>query len=218
MVYSSSCIYAWRIYQDSMYFLKRQFVFLLISLILFLLTLLINIDILRKYIKELLIFNIFLLIVVILVGKEIGGAKRWIYLGSINFQPSELLKIFFLVYCADYFVRKKQLIKYFREGILPIIIVTGFNFLLLLLEPDMGTVIFWSGWLILMFLIVGVKKKHIFSLIICGLISLIILISIYPYRLARIVSYFDPWLDPQGKGFQLVQSQIAFGEGGFWGV
>jgi len=218
VIYSASCIYAWKLYQDPAYFFKKQAFFLFISVVIFFSTLLLDVEILRKYNKELLLFTVFLLVMVLFVGKRVGGARRWFHFGTLTFQPSTLLKISFLLYCADYFVRKDILMKYFKEGILPLIVVAGFIFSLIIFEPDLGTVIFWLIWIFSMFFIVKVRKKHLLFLIICGIITCGVLIKTHPYRFTRLMSYFNPWADPRGSGFQLIQSQIAFGEGGFFGV
>ena len=218
VVYSASCIYALKIHQDQSYFFKRQASFLLISLVVFFFTLTVNIDILRKYNKEFLLFTVFLLILVLIVGRRAGGAKRWLTIANFNFQPSELLKISFILYASDYFVRKADRLRYFKEGLLPLILVAGFIFSLIILEPDLGTVIFWLIWIFLMFFIVKVRKRHLILLILAGICLSFILIKTHPYRFMRLVAYFNPWADPRGSGFQLIQSQIAIGEGGFFGL
>jgi len=218
MVYSASCVYAWNLHNDPGYFLKRQFLFLCVSVAAFFAILSVSTESLAKYGKGFMIVNLILLLFVLFVGKRIGGAKRWFQLGPVNFQPSELLKISFLLYTAGYLERKKDIMKYFKDGPLPILLVAGLTFVFVILEPDFGTVIFWLIWIFLMFFIGRVKSKHIFFLILCGVLASLVLIKTDPYRFRRIMTFINPWSDPKGDGFQIVQSQIAFGEGGITGT
>ncbi len=218
MVYEASSIYAFKEYDDAAFFFKRQLLFFAMGLIFFFLTLLVDLGFLRLRNKELLLFTVFCLIAVIFVGKRVGGARRWLHLGGFNFQPSELLKISLLIYAADYYRRKKNLIKSLRLGLLPLGIVFGLVCVLLLLQPDLGTGIFWAMWAVLFLFIFGARKKHLVLIILAGIIFGLIFIKMQPYRFQRIVAYFNPFSDPRGAGFQLIQSQIAYGEGGIWGV
>lgn len=218
MIYSASCISALKSYKDPAFFFKRQFVFFIFSLFLFFGTLFLNLDWFRKYNKELLLFTVILLIALFFVGKRTGGARRWFNLAGINLQPSEFLKVTFLFYACEYFVRKRMLMKSFSRGVLPLVIVVGFTSFLVVLQPDLGTVVFWLIWLFLMLFVVGVKKVHLFLLVIAGGVITSLLVLVQPYRMARLMSYLNPWADPKGSGFQLIQSHIAFGEGGFWGT
>jgi cell division protein FtsW len=218
MIYEASSIYAWRLTQDYAYFFKRQLLYFIVSLCLFFGILAIDLDIFRKQSGKLLLFNIFLLVVVLVMGVKRGGARRWISFLGFNFQPSELLKISFLIYCADYFTRKGALLRSFREGICPLIFVFGLVSLLLLLEPDLGTIIFWLVWLFIMLFVLNAKKRLLFFVLVSGIILSAILVKLYPWRFSRIISYLNPWKDPQGSGYQLIQSQIAYGRGGFLGV
>jgi len=218
MVYDASSVYAWKTTGDYAYFLKRQFIFLLIALVVFFFSLLPDVDVFRRYAKGSLALTVGLLILVLFVGKASGGAKRWLYFLGISLQPSELLKIAFPLYCSDYLVRKGPLIKNFKEGILPLVIMSCFVFTLLILEPDLGSVIFWGMWLFVVLFLCGAKKRHLWFIFLLGCALILILVVIAPYRLSRIVSFLNPWGDPQNRGFQVVQSQIAYGRGGIFGV
>jgi len=218
MVYSASCVYAWNLYGDPAYFLKRQFLFLCISLAVFFVILFVDIEPFTRHGKEIMIINLILLLLVLFIGKRIGGAKRWFQLGPVNFQPSELLKISFLLYFAGYLERRKGTIKYFKEGLIPVLLAAGLTCTLIIIEPDFGTVIFWFVWIFLMFFIGKVKSKHILFLILCGVLASLVLVKTDPYRFRRIMTFINPWSDPKGSGFQIVQSQIAFGEGGITGT
>ena len=218
MVYSASCVYAWNLYNEPSYFVKRQLLFLCISAAVFFVVLSVNVEPLAKYGKEFMVVNIIMLLLVLLIGRRIGGARRWFQLGPINFQPSELLKISFLLYTAGYIERKKNIMKYFKDGPLPILLMAALTFMLVILEPDFGTVVFWLIWIFLMFFIGKVKSKHIFLLILCGALASLVLVKTNPYRFRRVMTFINPWSDPRGDGFQIVQSQIAFGEGAIKGT
>ena len=218
MVYESSSIYAYRTSSDPSYFFKRQFVFFLIGLGAFFLTLFADLELLRKRSKEILLFTILLLAVVLLVSKRVGGARRWLQVLGFNFQPSELLKISFLLYCADYVGRKGILLRDFRVGLLPLLIVLASVFSLLVVQPDLGTALFWVSWTLLFLFLHRAKGWHIGVLIGLGVVLTFFLIKLYPYRFRRIIGYINPFADPKGAGFQLIQSQIAYGQGGLLGV
>lgn len=218
MVYDASSVYAWKTYGQPAFFFLRQLFFLIFSVAAFFAVLLLDSDYLQKYSREFLLANIILLVLVLFLGDEIGGSRRWLSLGPINFQPSELLKLSFLLYCSAYFVRKKNILHNFKQGLLPLIVVTAVVFCLLLLEPDLGAVVFWSGWLFLMFFVVRLRRKYLFWFIALALLALGALIFFFPYRLSRLLSYLDPWSDPQGSGFQAIQSQVGFSRGGFLGL
>jgi cell division protein FtsW len=218
MVYESSSLYAHKTFGDPAHFFKRQILFLFMGLVLFFAALFIDLDFLKKYNKELLISVIIVLLIILFMGKKSGGARRWLFLGGFYFQPSELLKIFFLFYCADYFRRKGNLIKNFKIGLLPLGFILGAICLLLILQPDLGTAVFWVFWMLLFLFICGARKKHLVLIIVLGLVASFFLIKFYPYRFRRITAYLNPFSDPKGAGFQLIQSQIAYGEGGILGV
>ncbi|MFH1767894.1 MAG: putative lipid II flippase FtsW [Candidatus Omnitrophota bacterium] len=218
LIYSASCIYALRTYNNSAYFFSRQVVYLVISLVAFFLALLLDIGTIRRFNKEFLFFTVFLLVLVLVIGKKAGGARRWLSLGVVSFQPSEILKIAFPLYVADFFVRKGGTIRLLREGLLPLLFIWGVFSVLIVLEPDLGTVVFWLIWIFFMLFIARAKARHLGAILLVGLLFSFILVKTHPYRFARLVSYLDPWQDPRGSGFQIIQSQIAFGEGGLWGT
>ncbi|MBD3264639.1 MAG: putative lipid II flippase FtsW [Candidatus Omnitrophica bacterium] len=218
MVYESSSIYAFKNTGDAAYFFKRQFLFFLIGLMMFSLALFIDLEFLKHHSKSILLFTLFLLFLLFFLGKESGGARRWLSLGGFNIQPSELLKVSFLIYCADYYRRKSTTLKDFRAGLLPLGFVLGIICFLLISQPDLGTAVFWVIWMIFFLFLFGARSRHLLSTIGLGSLVLFFLIRLYPYRFRRIVGYLNPFADPKGAGFQLIQSQIAYGEGGLLGV
>ncbi|UCD15517.1 MAG: putative lipid II flippase FtsW [Candidatus Omnitrophota bacterium] len=218
MVYESSSLYAYKSTLDAAFFFKKQFIFFLVGLGMFFSMLFLDLEFLRKYNKEFLVSILIILVLILFIGKRAGGARRWFHLPGFNFQPSEMLKIFFLLYCADYFSRKDNLIKNFRAGLVPLGIVLGAVCLLLILQPDLGTALFLVVWTLLCLFLYGARRKHLLFIIVLGIIAAVFLIKFYPYRSRRILAYCNPFSDPKGAGFQAVQSQIAYGEGGILGV
>jgi cell division protein FtsW len=217
MIYESSFLNAFKDSGGYMSYFIKQFIFFLIGLVLFFLALTIDLNFLRKHIKEFLLLTIVILFFLLLIGKKSGGAKRWFHIFGFNFQPSEMLKIFFLVYCADYVVKRKSLIRNFRT-LIPIGLVLGIVCLIVVVQPDLGTAVFWVLWTILFLYLYRARSKHLFFVILAGLIMGFFLIKFYPYRFRRITAYLNPFADPRDAGFQLIQSQIAYGQGGILGA
>jgi cell division protein FtsW len=217
MIYEASSLYAYKAYGDFAYFFKKQVIFFLVGLALFFLALLVNLGFLKKHSKEFLILVVFLLIGILFLGRKAGGARRWLNLPGFNLQPSEMLKIFFLIYCADYISRKGSIMKNFRK-LLPLGLALGTICFFVVLQPDLGTAIFWMIWILIFFFMHRARKKYIFLIVLLGIVSSFFLVAFYPYRFRRITAYLNPFADPQDAGFQLIQSQIAYGEGGILGV
>ncbi|MEI8349707.1 MAG: putative lipid II flippase FtsW [Candidatus Omnitrophota bacterium] len=217
MVYESSSLYAYKTTSDPASFFKKQFIFFIAGLVLFFLTLLCDLDFLRAHAKEFLFATIFILLVLLIIGKKAGGARRWFTLGGFNFQPSELLKIFFLMYCVDYVIKRKMLIRKART-LIPLGIVMGLICVSVVLQPDLGTAMFWIVWTLLFLFMHHARGRHLLFVIALGAILSFFLITFYPYRFRRITGYLNPFADPRDAGFQLIQSQIAYGQGGLWGV
>lgn len=218
MVYEASSIYAFRTTGDPMYFFKRQVIYFLIGLILFFLTLFADLEFFRRYNKGLLLANCLLLIALLIIGKKGGGARRWFNVLYFNIQPSELLKVTFLVYAADYFNRKGTIIRDFKHGLLPIGAVLCFICALLVVQPDLGSAAFWFIWVLSFAFLCRADSRHLAAIFFSAVVAAFFLIKFFPYRFRRITAYLDPFADPQGSGFQIIQSQIAYGEGGLAGT
>ncbi len=134
-----------------------------------------------------------------------------------TFQPSEFANLALIVYIADFVSRKQDKIKMLVEGFLPGVCMLGVTVLLILLQPDLGTVIALGSVVLIMLFVAGVRGKYILTLLLSSLPALYFLVFSVPYRRARILAFLNPWLDPKGMGFQIIQSQIAIGSGGLFG-
>ena len=180
----------------------------------------IRIDWLERMNKVWLLFGllIFLSLVFTNLGVEVNGSSRWIDLWGLRLQPSEFVKIAAVIYFADYLARKKDDLHLFKVGVINIGLVAGTIGLLLLLQPDYGTTVVIIATVAIMMILAGVRLSHlVISISVAtGLMTLILWME--PYRVVRLLSYRDPWADPNGSGFQLVQSLIAIGRGEWFGA
>lgn len=220
MIYSASSIYAYSTMGDSLYFLKRHLIFLAIGFAMMFIAMSIDMALLKKYAKPIMIVSIAMLFLVLIphIGRETGGARRWFRLGPINFQPSELAKIAIIIYMADLISRKETLMKTFLHGYLPAVAVLGATVGLVLLEPDLGTAITVSLIAFILLYVGGVRLSYIIGSFLASLPVLYLLLFSVPYRRKRIMVFLNPWADKRGAGFQIIQSFIALGSGGPFGV
>lgn len=220
MIYSASAIYAHGNMGDSLYFLKRHLLYLAIGLVAMLTAMSIDINYLKRIAKPMILFTIILLIFVLIphIGRETAGARRWFRFGFVNFQPSELAKIAMIVYLAEMISRKGILVKSFMQGYVPAITVLAAVVGLILLEPDLGTAITISVIAILLLFVAGAKASYITAFFLASLPALYLLLFMVPYRRKRIMIFLKPWSDVRGSGFQIIQSFIALGSGGIFGV
>lgn len=220
MIYSTSAIYADQQYGDSLFFLKRHLVWIFIGLIGMFFAWRMDYHILRKYSKVLMFVGIALLCLVYFpgIGKKAGGARRWISFAGFGFQPSEAAKLALVVYLSDMFVRKQRWIKEFWRGLVPILVITGIVMILILKQPDLGTVIAIGMVVCILLFVAGIRLQYLAIMGLSALPFLYVFIFRVPYRRARIMNFLNPWGDPQGAGFQIVQSFLALGSGGLFGV
>ena len=220
MIYSSSSIYAMEQYKDSFFFLKRHLAFVVIGVFLAFLVMGMDYTRLRNFAKPLLIISIFLLLLVLVpgVGREVSGAQRWFRFKFISFQPSELASLAVIIYIADFVCRKENCLRDFWKGFLPPMFVLGVVSILILMQPDLGTTVAICTVVCIMIFISGIRLTYLFSLFLISLPVLYFLIFSVPYRRMRILAFLNPWSDPRGSGFQIIQSQIALGSGGLFGV
>lgn len=220
MIYSASCVNALENFHDSLYYLKRHMLFLVLGLMAGFYIMTVDYREIQPHARMLLGVSLFLLVLVLIphIGTESYGARRWFKLGIFHFQPSELAKLAVIIYTADFLSRKQQLIRDFRRGFLPPILIVGAACLLTVKQPDLGTTVEMAVVVFGMMFIAGAKLSHLASIGAAAIPIVIYLVAKEPYRMARIIAFLDPWQDSQGIGFQLTQSQIALGSGGLFGV
>lgn len=219
MVYSSSSIWAAYIYQDSTYYLKRQFIFILIGLILLFIGTKINIQRLRKYSNWILCVGLLSLIVVLIpgVGAKINGSRSWYKIGSFLFQPSELFKILIVFYMADKLAKNYLQTTHFFKTIIVLLIPVIFSFALIMLQPDFGSGVVMVGAIVMMCILCKNKFKNYLFIGSVAILAFAVLILTSSYRSERIIAFIDPYSDPLGSGFQTIQSLYAIGPGGLLG-
>lgn len=220
MIYSSSNIWSTYKYNDPYKFLKSQLIFTLIGLTILSIVTKIDINIFYKNANKILLISFIFLILVLIpgLGQVRNGSRSWFGIGPLGIQPSEFTKIALIIYTSKYLANNNKNIKDIKKSILPLFIVILLSFLLIMLEPDFGTAMIIIITLIVMIFISGPKLTLFITIGVIGLIGIIILIIIAPYRLARIVSYLNPWSDPLGSGFQIIQSLYAIAPSGILGT
>jgi len=220
MVYSSSSCYAYDRFTDGSFYLKRHIAHFIIGLILAAFVIKFDYKKIRRYGGWLALLSMFSLILVFIprIGHASGGARRWINMGLFSFQPSEFAGLFLIIYLADVLERKQIFIKDFLRGFIPPLFISGIVVLLILLQPDLGTAVALLIVSLIMIFTSGANIKHIIPFLVLFLVSLYFLVFRVPYRLRRIIGYLDPWKDAENAGFQIVQSFLALGSGGIFGL
>lgn len=218
-IYSSSYYMAETNYGDSMYFVKKQMIGLLLGLVSLIVCMHIDYHILYKFRWIIFAISIVLLLLVFIpgLGKSNYGANRWITIGGLSIQSSEVAKFGFVIFASSYMSRCGDKMKTFK-GMLPVLLSGGLICLLILLEPNLSVTLCVGCVMLLMLFVGGVKLKYFALFLVCGLLLLPVLIIIEPYRLQRLVAFVDPWENPLEEGFQLIQSLYSLGSGGLFGV
>lgn len=221
MTYSASAIYAEHVYRHTEYFLIRQILYAAAGTVFMFMAASMPLYFWKNNARALMLLAIFFLIVVYLpfIGRSGGGAQRWIRLGPINFQPAEFAKIAVCLYLADYMTRKMKVIKSGSLTIFfPPLILVGIICALTLLQPDLGSTTFILVIVAVIFFLVGIRLRYVLSALLVVVPAFYFLVARVPYRAARVTAYLNPWDDPQGSGFQIIQSFLSFGTGGVKGV
>ncbi len=173
----------------------------------------------KKFALPFFIFSFFLTLLVFVpqLGFEHGGAKRWLSLGPISLQPSEFLKFGFVVYLASWISSRREEIKSFKFGFVPFLVITAFVGILLILEPDIGTLGVIAFTSLFMFFLGGGRFSQVAIMIFLGIGLIYVLVLVKPHAMSRMLVFLDPSLDQQGAGYQIRQSLIAIGSGGIFG-
>ncbi|KOO07771.1 cell division protein FtsW [Vibrio hepatarius] len=218
MVTSASFPISSRLTDQPFHFMFRHAVFLILAIGVSSLVLQIPLRRWFQYSMWLLLISVGLLFIVLVAGKSVNGASRWIPLGLFNLQPAEVAKLSLFIFMSGYLVRKSEEVRSsFFGGFIKPIIVFATLALLLLLQPDLGTVVVMLVTLFGMLFIAGAKLTQFLALMVVGLSAVSALIYFEPYRWRRVTSFLDPWDDPFGSGYQLTQSLMAFGRGEWFG-
>lgn len=218
MVTSASFPISSRLTEQPFHFMFRHAIFLMLALLTSSVVLQIPMKRWMQYSSVLLGLSFLLLIVVLLAGKSVNGASRWIPLGLFNLQPAEVAKLSLFIFMSGYLVRKHDEVRQtFFGGFMKPIMVFGTLAALLLGQPDLGTVVVMLVTLFGMLFIAGAKLSQFIALMVAGVMAVIGLIAAEPYRIRRVTSFLDPWEDPFGSGYQLTQSLMAFGRGEWFG-
>jgi len=220
MVTSASISIADRNLSSPFYYLQRQAIFIVIGLIAAWFVYQIRLVQWEKSGMALLGFSLFLLTLVLLpgVGKEVNGSTRWISLGVFNLQVSEAVKLFLIIYVAGYLVRHGEAVRTSLLGFIKPMFMVGLAALLLLLEPDFGATVVIIGTVLGMMYLGGVRFFQFISFLALFGAAAVLLVVSSPYRMERLTSFLNPWADPFDSGFQLTQSLIAIGTGGWFGT
>lgn len=218
MVYSASNVVAKEKYNDSLYFFKRQLLYLVVGYILMFIIIKSDILKIKKYINFIFLFCLALLILVLIpgIGLVRGGARSWIGIAGFSIQPSEFMKLGLVGLYAKYLSENYQDLKKFKNFLM-LFSLAGVIFLIIMLQPDFGTGLVIVVSALVMIYISGVPIKYFVVIITIGLIGAVFLIISAPYRIERIIAFINPWQDPLGSGFQGIQSLFAITPGGLFG-
>lgn len=217
MVASASIPEGIALQNDPMMFVKRHGVFAVAALILGAIVLMLPLSFWQHNSGRFLLLAIILLIAVLIVGRSVNGAVRWIGVGPINIQPAEFAKFALFAYLSSYLVRRQQEVQETLKGFFKPLIVLFVLATLLLAQPDLGSVVVMMVTTVGLLFLAGAKLGQFIAILITGVSAVILLIVVEPYRMRRVTSFLDPWQDPFGSGYQLTQSLMAFGRGGWFG-
>ncbi|MBK8651767.1 MAG: putative lipid II flippase FtsW [Elusimicrobia bacterium] len=215
VLYSASALLGDSRYGDQYFFLKRQMIWTALGMVGLGVAALTPLSWVQRMARPVLIATVVLLVLVLVAGHEVGGAKRWLRVGGLGVQPSEFAKLAVVLVLADYLDRRQSRLTRW-SGFLPPLIVTGFVLGLILLERDLGTPFLIGCVAFSLIAMAGAKWRHLFLVGLATIPGLFLALSV-PYRRQRLLAFLDPWKESQGVGYQLVQSLMALGSGGFWG-
>lgn len=220
MIYSSSSIWANYKFNDSFHYLKYQSIFLIIGIIIMIIISKIDYKLYYKYSNIILLITFILLILVLIpgIGSIRNGSRSWFGIGPLGIQPSEAAKISLIIFTSKYLSKSNNYLQRFIKGIIPILLIILVFFFLIMLQPDLGTGLIMVISIIAILFIAGLDKKFFIMGGVLGIIGVVFLIIIAPYRMNRITSFLNPWEDPLGTGFQMIQSLYAIGPGGLLGL
>lgn len=220
MIYSASSIWSEYKFNDSFHYLKYQAVFLMIGIIVMIMFSKIDTKLYYEKSNKILLVCLILLVLVLIpgIGSVRNGSRSWFGIGPFGIQPSEAAKLGLIIFTSKYLTNSNKFLKSYKQGVFPILGITLLIFGLIMLQPDLGTGLILVTSIISLLFIAGVNMKFFLYMGFLGLMGVVVLIIIAPYRMDRITSFIDPWSDALGTGFQIIQSLYAIGPGGLLGV
>ncbi|MFH0898754.1 MAG: putative lipid II flippase FtsW [bacterium] len=219
-IYSASSIFALEKFGSAHYFLKKQLIYLIFSFLGFFVFAQVPIGLLKRLAPYLFLFSLGLTVLTLFpfMSTRIHGSSRWLNVFGLRFQPSEILKLFLFIYIGFFLERKQNHIKSFVHSYLPFLLVLGATFIVLLKQPDFGSVVTIFITAFTVFFVAEFRMMHLLITFLATLPLGLYLILTRSYRLNRVLIFLNPWADPQGQGFQIIQSLIAIGSGQWWGL
>ena len=217
IVTSASMPVADRLHGNPFYFSIRHGIYLIGAIIAAMITVQLPMQFWRVTNPYMLLAAIGLLVAVLLIGRNVNGSTRWLVVGPITIQAAEPAKLFFFCYLAGYMVRRYDEVTENLKGFIKPLVVFFILALLLLAQPDLGTVVVMLATTMGLLFLAGAKLWQFFALLFAGVLAVVALIVDSEYRLARVTSFWDPWADPFGSGYQLTQSLMAYGRGNWFG-
>ncbi len=219
MIYSSSYIWAEYKYNDSLKYVEQQILFVIIGYILMKITSKINYRFYYEKANLILSICLFLMVLVLIpgIGTVRNGSRSWFGIGSFGIQPSEAAKLGLMIFISKYLSKSEKTGNSFKNFI-PILIIVFIFFILIMLQPDFGTGMVLLLSIVSLMFASGLNLKYFYYLIGTGILGITFIILIAPYRIKRIAAFLNPWKDPLGSGFQIIQSLYAIGPGGLLGV
>ncbi|MBI2218630.1 MAG: putative lipid II flippase FtsW [Candidatus Rokubacteria bacterium] len=219
MVYSASAIVAAERFGDPYFFLKKQGFWAVLGCAALWAALRVDYRKVEQWKVPLLVATGVLLVLVLVppFGQSINGTRRWLRLGPVSFQPAELAKLALVVFLAGFLARRRETLPDFRRGFLPPLGVAGVFSLLVVAQPDLGNAVTLLALTFALLFLAGSRVRHLSVVLLAALPLIVVAILAAPYRVRRVMAFVDPWQDPRGSGFQIIQSWLALGAGGPFG-
>lgn len=219
-IYSASSVFALEKFGSSFYFIKKQLLFLIPAFFGLMFFALVPKNFLKKITPTLFLASLILTSLTLFpnLGLKMHGSARWLTVAGFSLQPSEFLKLFLFLYIGFFLERKQKKLKSLVHSYLPFLSILGVTFIILLKQPDFGSVVTIFATSIVLFFVAEFSMVHLLSTVLISVPAIIYLIYSKSYRLNRILIFLNPWSDPKGRGFQIIQSLIAIGSGRFWGL
>jgi cell division protein FtsW len=218
MVYSASALVALERFQQPYLFVIKQIMWALLGIAV--LSIVMRVDY-RVYRNDTMVWTLLaivaLLLILVLFSRPVNGAKRWFAIGGLGIQPSELAKLAAIVFTAMMLERRMHRVNELRYSILPIALIVGGLVALILIEPDLGTALSLLAIIGIMVFAAGISYRYLLAAVLLSLPALYVTLMSADYRRRRLMTFLDPWADPLGDGFQIIQSLIAVGTGGVLG-